>query len=75
MCVSGVVGEQAFAIAQGWENWLADHLERDQGRPATPELRAALDSIAKRLLAEDLAEGIALARIDGDATGETRTPT
>ncbi|WP_461069969.1 MDR family MFS transporter [Streptomyces pseudoechinosporeus] len=57
--------EHAHAIAQGWENWLADQIERDQGRPSTPELRAALDSIAKRLLAEDLAAGIAHAQGGG----------
>ncbi|WP_217575674.1 MDR family MFS transporter [Streptomyces sp. GbtcB7] len=66
--------EQAQAIAQGWENWLADRLERDQGRPATPELRAALDSIAKRLLVEDLAEDLAQARTGDYAPQQTTTP-
>ncbi|GAA2231524.1 MDR family MFS transporter [Streptomyces amakusaensis] len=48
---------EAAAITRAWQLWLEDQLERDLGRPPGPELRAAADTIAKRLLAEDLAEG------------------
>ncbi|MDI3403968.1 MDR family MFS transporter [Streptomyces cavernicola] len=49
---------EAEVIHQAWSDWLGDRLEEDRGRPAGPELRAATDACAKRLLAEDLAQGM-----------------
>ncbi|MFE3019587.1 MDR family MFS transporter [Streptomyces sp. NPDC059256] len=49
---------EASVITRAWQGWLGDQLERDIGRPAGPGLRAAVDAIAKRLLVEDLAEGL-----------------
>ncbi|WP_345699722.1 MDR family MFS transporter [Kitasatospora terrestris] len=49
---------EAAAITKAWSNWLNERLEEDRGRPRSAELRAAADTIAKRLLAEDLAEGL-----------------
>ncbi|MFJ6719166.1 MDR family MFS transporter [Streptomyces sp. NPDC091259] len=48
---------EARVISLAWGDWLGDRLERDGGRPRSAALRAAADAIAKRLLAEDLAEG------------------
>ncbi|MGW7099433.1 MDR family MFS transporter [Streptomyces sp. NPDC054838] len=48
---------EAGVISRAWADWLGDRLERDGGRPRSTALRAAADAIAKRLLAEDLAEG------------------
>ncbi|MEU6390467.1 MDR family MFS transporter [Streptomyces sp. NPDC046939] len=45
-------------ISAAWGSWLADRVEEDLGRPADDELRAAVDTIAKRLLAEDLQQGL-----------------
>ncbi|MFE9426569.1 MDR family MFS transporter [Kitasatospora sp. NPDC006697] len=49
---------EARALTRAWSDWLNAELEADVGRPRSAELRAAVDSIAKRLLAEDLANGI-----------------
>ncbi|MYS51253.1 hypothetical protein GTW46_14510, partial [Streptomyces sp. SID6013] len=38
--------------------WLEERVERDIGRPTDTELRAAVDAIAKRLLVEDLSNGL-----------------
>ncbi|ORT55707.1 MDR family MFS transporter [Streptomyces sp. CB03238] len=46
---------EARVISEAWGDWLAGQIERESGRPSGPELRAAVDAIAKRLLAEDLA--------------------
>ncbi|WP_308376376.1 MDR family MFS transporter [Streptomyces sp. ISL-99] len=52
---------EAEVIAAAWSRWLGDQLEMDDGgRPGSEELLAALDAIAKRLLAEDLAQGAGL---------------
>ncbi|MGW0546213.1 DHA2 family efflux MFS transporter permease subunit [Streptomyces altiplanensis] len=48
---------EAEVITAAWSRWLGDQLEMDGGRPDSEELRAAVDAIAKRLLAEDLAQG------------------
>ncbi|MFJ3924723.1 DHA2 family efflux MFS transporter permease subunit [Streptomyces sp. NPDC090022] len=48
---------EAQVVSAAWGDWLSDRLERDRGRPSSTELRAAADAIAKRLLAEDLAQG------------------
>ncbi|MER7516603.1 MDR family MFS transporter [Streptomyces sp. NPDC126499] len=49
---------EADVIAKAWSDWLSDRLERESGRPSGPELRAATDAIAKKLIAEDLAQGL-----------------
>ncbi|MEU0270572.1 MDR family MFS transporter [Streptomyces sp. NPDC006307] len=55
---------EAAVISEAWARWLTHRLERDSDRPSGPELRAATDAIAKRMLAEDLASA-APARISG----------
>ncbi|MDI3420115.1 MDR family MFS transporter [Streptomyces luteolus] len=59
---TGAGAREADVISRAWSEWLGDRLEEDRGRPAGPELRAATDAIAKRLLAEDLATGMPGAR-------------
>lgn len=49
---------EVAAITDSWSTWLNEQLEKDRGRPRSAELRAAADTIAKRLLAEDLANGL-----------------
>jgi len=49
---------EAAAITAAWSEWLNKRLEEDRGRPRSAELRAAADAIAKRMIAEDLAEGL-----------------
>ncbi|MFJ5920362.1 MDR family MFS transporter [Streptomyces ardesiacus] len=49
---------EALVIGRAWATWLEDRVERDVGRPTDDELRAALDAIAKRLLVEDLSNGL-----------------
>jgi hypothetical protein len=49
---------EADVIGKAWGTWLAQRVEQDIGRPSGADLRAAVDSIAKRLLAEDLANGL-----------------
>lgn len=66
---------EAHVIDQAWARWLGDRMEEDRGRPAGADLRVALDSIAKRLLAEDLASGLpqpAVGSSDGSAVGSAR---
>ncbi|MFF9898068.1 MDR family MFS transporter [Streptomyces longispororuber] len=69
---------EAAVIGGEWARWLAEELEKDAAHPGEPgqdggsaegvpvrddaRLRAAVDAIAKRLLAEDLAQGLADAR-------------
>ncbi|TQF01163.1 MFS transporter [Kitasatospora acidiphila] len=53
---------EAEVLDRAWADWLNAQLEADAGRPRSAELRAAADSIAKRLLAEDLANGIPAGR-------------
>ncbi|MFC8195104.1 MDR family MFS transporter [Streptomyces sp. NPDC060006] len=45
---------EARVINEAWADWLADRVEQDLGRPSGEDLRAAVDTIAKRLLVEDL---------------------
>ncbi|MFD5558448.1 MDR family MFS transporter [Streptomyces sp. NPDC127068] len=52
---------EAAAITRAWARWLDERLERDGDRPPDAALRAAVDSIAKRLLTEDMS-GVPLAR-------------
>ncbi|MEV0090829.1 MDR family MFS transporter [Streptomyces sp. NPDC050738] len=49
---------EAATLTSAWSKWLNEQLEEDTGRPQTAELRVAVDAIAKRLLAEDLAHGL-----------------
>ncbi|MGC0314477.1 MDR family MFS transporter [Kitasatospora acidiphila] len=53
---------EAEVLDRAWADWLNAQLEADAGRPRSAELRAAADSIAKRLLTEDLANGIPAGR-------------
>lgn len=49
---------EAEIITRAWGEWLSGQVERERGRPSGPELRAATDAIAKKLIAEDLATGL-----------------
>lgn len=49
---------EADVITRAWGDWLSNQVERERGRPSGPELRAATDAIAKKLIAEDLASGL-----------------
>ncbi|WP_411151305.1 MDR family MFS transporter [Streptomyces sp. A30] len=49
---------EARVISQAWGSWLADRVQQDIGRPSGTDLRAAVDTIAKRLLVEDLTHGV-----------------
>ncbi|GLW50047.1 MFS transporter [Streptomyces sp. NBRC 14336] len=49
---------EAEVISRAWGAWLAQQVEQDIGRPSNEALRAAVDSIAKRLLIEDLSTGL-----------------
>ncbi|MFE1032812.1 MDR family MFS transporter [Streptomyces sp. NPDC058807] len=49
---------EALVIGRAWAAWLEDRVEQDVGRPTDADLRAAVDSIAKRLLVEDLSRGL-----------------
>ncbi|RKE22305.1 MDR family MFS transporter [Streptomyces sp. TLI_171] len=50
--------QEAATITRAWSEWLGRRLEEDRGRPRSAELRAAADAIAKRMIAEDLADGL-----------------
>lgn len=71
---------EARVITGAWAGWLNDRLEQDQGRPTGGELRAAVDAITKRLLAEDLAtnsgsaSGGAPPELVATAAGDTGGP-
>ncbi|MFJ5724323.1 MDR family MFS transporter [Streptomyces sp. NPDC093149] len=47
---------EAAAIGVAWARWLNERLDEHGSRPDDRQLRAAVDAIAKRLLAEDLAQ-------------------
>ncbi|MFE0804593.1 MDR family MFS transporter [Streptomyces sp. NPDC058812] len=49
---------EALVIGRAWSAWLEDRVEQDIGRPSDTDLRAVVDSIAKRLLVEDLSSGL-----------------
>lgn len=49
---------EAEVIGKAWGTWLEDRVQQDIGRPSGTDLRAAVDSIAKRLLVEDLSSGL-----------------
>ncbi|MER6346982.1 MDR family MFS transporter [Streptomyces sp. NPDC001595] len=50
---------EARVISEAWGTWLKERVREDIGRPSGAELRAAVDTIAKRLLVEDLSHGLA----------------
>ncbi|WP_406012441.1 MFS transporter [Streptomyces sp. NBC_00984] len=50
---------EAAAITDAWARWLNERLDEHGARPDDRQLRAAVDVIAKRLLAEDLAQELA----------------
>ncbi|MFI5863767.1 MDR family MFS transporter [Streptomyces sp. NPDC051546] len=49
---------EAETIGRAWGTWLSGRVEADLGHPPGPELRTAVDRIAKRLLAEDLGQSM-----------------
>ncbi|MGW0834728.1 MDR family MFS transporter [Streptomyces prunicolor] len=49
---------EAEVIGKAWGTWLEERVQQDIGRPSGTDLRAAVDSIAKRLLVEDLTSGL-----------------
>ncbi|MCG8965635.1 MULTISPECIES: MDR family MFS transporter [Streptomyces] len=49
---------EALVIGRAWATWLEDRVEQDIGRPSDADLRVAVDAIAKRLLVEDLSNGL-----------------
>ncbi|WP_328941661.1 MFS transporter [Streptomyces sp. NBC_00250] len=49
---------EADVITHAWGDWLSDRVEQESGRPSGPELRVATDAIAKKVVAEDLANGL-----------------
>ncbi|WP_199547160.1 MDR family MFS transporter [Streptomyces sp. N35] len=51
-------GRGAGAIGKAWSGWLGGQGEAGNGRPPGPELRTAVDTIAKRMLAEDLQQSL-----------------
>ncbi|MFI7008453.1 MDR family MFS transporter [Streptomyces sp. NPDC050145] len=49
---------EAEVFNGAWADWLSARVEEDLGRPPGEDLRTAVDTIAKRLLVEDLAQGL-----------------
>jgi hypothetical protein len=49
---------EARVISDAGGAWLEERVQADIGRPAGADLRAAVDAIAKRLLVEDLSNGL-----------------
>ncbi|ANS69482.1 membrane transport protein [Streptomyces lincolnensis] len=49
---------EARVITEAWSTWLESRVQQDIGRPTGTDLRAAVDTIAKRLLVEDLSHGL-----------------
>ncbi|MHC3467695.1 MDR family MFS transporter [Streptomyces sp. 7R007] len=49
---------EAAVISAAWAKWLEEQVRQDVGRPTDADLRAAVDTIAKRLLVEDLNSGL-----------------
>lgn len=47
---------EAAVLGEAWADWLESRVREDIGRPAGTDLRAAVHSIAKRLLVEDLSD-------------------
>lgn len=49
---------EAHVIGKAWATWLEERVQEDIGRPTGTDLRAAVDTISKRLLVEDLSNGL-----------------
>jgi EmrB/QacA subfamily drug resistance transporter len=49
---------EADLLGRAWSRWLEERVRQDIGRPPGADLRAAVDTIAKRLLVEDLNSGL-----------------
>ncbi|GGL66525.1 MFS transporter [Streptomyces fumigatiscleroticus] len=49
---------EATVIGRAWAAWLEDRVRQDVGRPGGRDLRAAVDTISKRLLVEDLSNDV-----------------
>lgn len=62
---------EARAIGTAWASWLEERVHEDIGRPPGTDLRAAIHTIAKRLLVEDLTEGLT-GRVQERALSEPR---
>ncbi|MFC5212719.1 MDR family MFS transporter [Streptomyces coerulescens] len=62
---------EARAIGTAWASWLEERVHEDIGRPPGTDLRAAVHTIAKRLLVEDLTEGLT-GRVPERALSESR---
>ncbi|MGW5470534.1 MDR family MFS transporter [Streptomyces chartreusis] len=62
---------EARAIGTAWAAWLEERVQEDIGRPPGTDLRAAVHTIAKRLLVEDLTEGLT-GRVQERALSEPR---
>ncbi|MFF0732895.1 MDR family MFS transporter [Streptomyces chartreusis] len=62
---------EARAIGTAWASWLEERVQEDIGRPPGTDLRAAVHTIAKRLLVEDLTEGLT-GRVQERALSESR---
>ncbi|MGW7542570.1 MDR family MFS transporter [Streptomyces sp. NPDC054770] len=62
---------EAQVLGEAWGSWLRDRVQQDLGRPSGADLRAAVDTIGKRLLVEDLTDG--LSEHTADLTPAART--
>jgi hypothetical protein len=49
---------EAQVIGRAWGTWLEERVRQDIGHPTGSDLRTAVDTIAKRLLVEDLSTGL-----------------
>ncbi|MFF4301645.1 MDR family MFS transporter [Streptomyces sp. NPDC001601] len=49
---------EARVLGDAWGSWLKDRVQQDLGNPSGAGLRAAVDAIGKRLLVEDLTDGL-----------------
>ncbi|GGV73860.1 MFS transporter [Streptomyces gelaticus] len=58
---------EAAAITDAWARWLGERLGEHGARPDDRQLRAAVDVIAKRLLAEDLAQQLSPEKVPAGA--------
>ncbi|GHG84823.1 MDR family MFS transporter [Streptomyces lanatus] len=62
---------EARIIGTAWASWLEERVHADIGRPPGTDLRGAVHTIAKRLLVEDLDEGLT-GRVKEPALSEAR---
>ncbi|WP_410092140.1 MDR family MFS transporter [Streptomyces sp. uw30] len=62
---------EARIIGTAWATWLEERLQDDIGRPPGTDLRAAVHTIAKRLLVEDLDAGLT-GRVQEPALSKSR---